>query len=199
MRVAKISTEPRVLKASELAQGVPSLVGVELTVRPIEPAMYLVAREAARRVYADLTPDLSYTAPSDDGTPSEPVRAEDVRALDVARYKSTQAFTLEFARLAIIDWKGVEDGDGNPLPLTDAGIAQAFSVIELYDFFDLHCVNPVRMVETEKNASSPSQNGTSGAKIPAKATVATAPRHARIAPTPSTPRKRVTVKSPGRP
>lgn len=197
MRIAKVPAGPYVLKADELAPNVPALAGVEITVLPVEPAMYLAAREAMRRVYASLLPDLAYATASDGGD-DEPVSPDDMRALEKAQRKAMQAFTLEFASMAITGWNGVDDEAGTPLPLTVDGMAQAFSAIELYDFFDQTYVRPVRMMDAEKNASAPSRNGTSGAKIRAKRTAATAPRHARTAPTPSTPRKRRTAKSPGK-
>lgn len=188
MRIAKMQTVPYTLKAAELAPGVPALTGVEITVLPVEPSMYLSAREAARRAYLKYMPDMAYTAPDETGA-AEPARAEDLRAQERALRKAMQVFSLEIASMAIISWKGVDDEAGHPLPLTPEGLARAFTVIELFDFFDEKYVNPVRIVEAEKNVSSPSQNGTTGAKTRAKDTAATARRHARNAPTPSTPRK----------
>lgn len=89
--------------------------------------------------------------------------------------------TRTAARLAIIGWEGVGDGDGQPVEVTPAAVDALMDIFQMCDAFrDLYII-PRLALESEKNGLSPALNGTSaGAQTTAGG--ATAP--AESAPTP---------------
>lgn len=85
------------------------------------------------------------------------------------------------ARLAILDWEGVGDEGGAPLPLSPEGINALLEVWPVFEAFQAQYVAKALLLDAEKNASSPSLTGPSaGAKAtarPAKVPASTAPQN----------------------
>ncbi len=65
------------------------------------------------------------------------------------------------ARLAIIDWEGVGDQDGNPVAVSPEGIDALLDVWPIFDAFQEKYVSTGLLLEQEKNASPPSPSGSS--------------------------------------
>lgn len=74
---------------------------------------------------------------------------------DAARMNTK--FTRAVARLAILDWEGVGDHDGAPLPVSDGAIDALMDLDPIIREFEKKYVAPALEMEAEKNASSPSQ------------------------------------------
>jgi hypothetical protein len=83
------------------------------------------------------------------------------------------------ARLVVLDWEGVGDADGVPVPVTPEGIEALLDILPLFEAFQLRYVSKGLLLEQEKNGSAPSANGTSAA---ATGTAAPAPAPAASAP-----------------
>ena len=73
------------------------------------------------------------------------------------------AMAKALAQLAVLDWEGVGDADGTPLPVTPEGIEALLDILPLFEAFQLRYVAKGLLLEQEKNASAPSPNGTSAA------------------------------------
>ena len=100
----------------------------------------------------------------------DPVSSNDARAA---------IFAGALARRAVVDWEGVGDVDGNPLPVSDEGIDALLSLWPIFEAFNLLYVSRGMLLDAEKNASAPSPTGTSAG---ATATARPAKRNARTAP-----------------
>ena len=79
----------------------------------------------------------------------------------------------EMAKAAILDWEGVGDADGKPIPVSDDAIEAVMEVFPIFDAFQekyvSHGLLVEREIEQEKNASALSPNGSSaGARNTAK-------------------------------
>jgi hypothetical protein len=89
------------------------------------------------------------------------------------------AMAKALARLVVLDWEGVGDADGNPVPVTPEGIDALLDILPLFEAFQLRYVSKGLLLEEEKNASAPSANGTSagatGTADPAPASAPSAP------------------------
>ena len=64
------------------------------------------------------------------------------------------------ARRIVVDWTGVGDGDGNPLPVTPEGIDALLNIWPVFEAFQEKVLGPYLVLDAEKNASAPSPNGT---------------------------------------
>ena len=71
------------------------------------------------------------------------------------------AMAKALARLVVLDWQGVGDNAGNPVPVTPEGIEALLDILPLFEAFQLRYVATGLLLEAEKNASAPSPNGTS--------------------------------------
>ncbi len=94
-----------------------------------------------------------------------------VEALPEGASKEEQALVMAkaVARRVVTGWEGVGDADGNPVPVTPEGIDALLDIWPVFEAFQTRCLAPHLMLEQEKNASAPSQTGTSvGAKATAK-------------------------------
>ncbi len=84
------------------------------------------------------------------------------------------------ARRIVVDWTGVGDDDGNPLPVTPDGIDALLNIWPVFEAFQEKVLGPYLVLDSEKNASAPSPNGTSAAATdivpPASGAAATTPR-----------------------
>jgi hypothetical protein len=82
------------------------------------------------------------------------------------------------ARLVVLEWEGVGDADGEPVPVTPEGIDALLDILPLFEAFQLRYVSKGLLLEQEKNGSAPSPNGTSagatGTADPAPAPAASA-------------------------
>jgi hypothetical protein len=70
-------------------------------------------------------------------------------------------FAAALARRAVVDWEGVGDLDGNPLPVNDEGIDAVLSLWPIFEAFNLHYVSRGMLLDAEKNGSALSPTGTS--------------------------------------
>ena len=88
-------------------------------------------------------------------------------------------FAAALARRAVVDWEGVGDLDGNPLPVNDEGIDALLSLWPIFEAFNLLYVSRGMLLDAEKNASAPLPTGTS---VGAKATARSVKSNAKTAP-----------------
>ena len=104
-----------------------------------------------------------------------------VAALPEGASNETIAVTMAkaLARLVVLDWEGVGDEAGEPVPVTPQGIDALLDILPLFEAFQLRYVSKGLLLEEEKNDSTPSPNGTSagatGIADPAPAPAASAP------------------------
>lgn len=96
--------------------------GVRLHVRPITTAFVMAARVQAMK------------------------DADDDAAVRSA------VLLKNLAQLAIIDWEGVGDADGNPAPVSPEAIAALLDLWPIADAFERLYLGPALMLEQEKNA-----------------------------------------------
>ncbi len=75
--------------------------------------------------------------------------------------ESALAFAKALARIAIIDWEGVGNADGNPIPISPEAIDALLDLWPLFEAFQTGYVARGLLLEQEKNASSPSPTGSS--------------------------------------
>ena len=87
-------------------------------------------------------------------------------------------FAKAIARRAVTEWEGVGDADGNPVPVTLAGIDALLEVWPIFEAFQAGYVAKGLLLDAEKNGSAPSLTGTSAG---ATATARHAGKRARTA------------------
>jgi hypothetical protein len=134
------------------------MLRLDLTSEP----RWLDLGHGARIRVASLTTALMVASRSDAAVEAIPATATDEeRAL---------TFAKAIARRAVIDWEGVGDADGNPAPVTPAGIDALLEVWPIFEAFQAAYVSKGLLLDAEKNASAPSPTGTSAGAT------ATAPR-----------------------
>ena len=84
------------------------------------------------------------------------------------------------ARRAVLDWEGVGDAEGNPVPVTPEGIDALLDIWPAFDAFQSAYVAKWLLLEQEKNVSAPLPSGGSAGAIttvqPAKGRARTARR-----------------------
>ena len=68
-------------------------------------------------------------------------------------------FAKALAERAILDWEGVGDADGQPVPISPEGIAALLDVWPIFERFQLAYVAKGLELDAEKNASAPSPPG----------------------------------------
>ena len=88
------------------------------------------------------------------------------------------ALAKAMAGIAILDWEGVGDADGKPIPVTPEASAALIDVWPLFEAFQARYVAKGLLLDQEKNAYAPSPSGTSAG---ATATAQPARRRARTA------------------
>ncbi len=71
------------------------------------------------------------------------------------------AMAKALAKLVVLDWEGVGDEAGEPISVTPEGIDALLDILPIFEAFQLHYVSKGLLLEEEKNASAPSQTGTS--------------------------------------
>jgi hypothetical protein len=88
------------------------------------------------------------------------------------------ALAKAMAGIAILDWEGVGDADGKPVPVTPEAASALIDVWPLFEAFQARYVAKGLLLDAEKNVSSPSPTGTSAG---ATATARPVRRRARTA------------------
>ncbi|MFN3615315.1 MAG: hypothetical protein ACK4WC_12270 [Rubrimonas sp.] len=68
-------------------------------------------------------------------------------------------FGKALAERAILDWEGVGDAAGNPVPVTPESIAALLDIWPIFERFQIGYVATGLELEQEKNASAPSPTG----------------------------------------
>lgn len=126
--------------------------GVRLHLRPLTTALMVAARND--QVVQDL-----------------PENASDE--------ESALAFASALARVAILDWEGVGDADGNPIPVSPEAIDALLDLWPLFEAFQTDYVAKGLLLEQEKNASSPSPSGPSAGATDIAGTAKVSARTAR--------------------
>jgi len=117
-----------------------------------EPRWLVLGHDVRLRV-APLTTAVMVAARSDAAVEALPATASDEeRAL---------AFAKAIARLAVTEWEGVGDAEGNPAPVTPEGINALLEVWPIFEAFQATYVSKGLLLDAEKNASAPSPIGTS--------------------------------------
>ena len=94
-----------------------------------------------------------------------------VAALPEGASNETIAVTMAkaLARLVVLEWKGVGDAEGNPVPVTPEGIDALLDILPIFEAFQLTYVSKGLLLDQEKNVSALSPNGPSaGASDTAK-------------------------------
>ncbi|HMQ41768.1 MAG TPA: hypothetical protein PKC09_10890 [Paracoccus sp. (in: a-proteobacteria)] len=97
----------------------------------------------------------------------------DLAASDVPEDLPQEALAVTMAkavaRRVILDWQGVGDADGKPVPVTLEGIDALLDIWPVFEAFQRDCLAPHLMLDQEKNVSAPSPTGiTAGATGTAK-------------------------------
>jgi hypothetical protein len=78
-------------------------------------------------------------------------------------------FGKALADRAILDWEGVGDADGKPVPVSPEGIAALLDIWPIFERFQMGYVAKGLELDAEKNVSAPSLIGsTAGAKTTAQ-------------------------------
>lgn len=105
------------------------------------------------------------------------------------------AFTAACVVWGALAWEGVGDETGAPLDMSEDGLVRLLKQnFTAFDKIDRAYVLPILMRDAEKNASSPSLNGTSAA---AKPIARRAPKPAPSAPMTNTAAKRTKARGSG--
>ena len=117
-------------------------LGVRVKVEPLTTAIMVAARtDPAVRAIAPGTPDDSIAV----------------------------IFAKAIATRAIVDWEGVGDADGAPIPISPEAIDALLDLLPIFEKFQTTYVAKGLELEAEKNVSPPSPIGSSaGAKDTAK-------------------------------
>jgi hypothetical protein len=88
--------------------------------------------------------------------------------------ESALVFARALGRIAMIDWEGVGDENGDPVSASPAGIDALLDVWPLFEAFQTDYVAGGLLLDQEKNVSSPLPNGPSAEAMdtatPVKAT-----------------------------
>ena len=123
--------------------------GVRLHVRPCTTALMMAARAEVQRS-------------------AEPVLNE-----TQAAGERTAALVKALARMSVLEWEGVGDADGEPVPLSPDGVDALLDLWPMAEAFERLYLAPALLLDDEKNAFAPAPSGTSAA---GPVTAATAPR-----------------------
>lgn len=130
--------------------------GLRVQLRPLTTALMVAAR-------ADPALDLAAMAGDDMPTATEALALTMAKAL---------------ARQAILDWEGVGDAEGRPLPASPAAIDALLDVWPVFEAFQTIYVSKGLLLDAEKNVSPPLPTGSS---VGASATARPAKARARTA------------------
>lgn len=106
-------------------------------------------------------------------------RAVHALAADAAPEVQALVLAKAVARAAILDWEGVGDADGNPLPVSPEAIDALLDLWPVFEGFQLGYVAKGLLVADEGNGSAPSPGGSgagAGTTAPRAAANATTAR-----------------------
>lgn len=118
--------------------------GVRVKLRPLNTALMVAARR-----------DPAVAALADDAGAGAAV-SDDERAV---------VFAKALARVAILEWEGIGDADGEPCAPTPEAVDALLDIWPIFEAFQIKFVSKGLLLEQEKNGSALSLNGTSaGAK-----------------------------------
>jgi len=98
---------------------------------------------------------------------------------DAGDEESALAFARALARVAVLDWEGVGDADGNPIPVSPKAIDALLDIWPLFEAFQTGYVAKGLLLEQEKNASSPLPTGSSAGAMDTAKPARTSARTAR--------------------
>lgn len=98
---------------------------------------------------------------------------------DAPDEQAALAMARAIGAVAILEWEGIADAGGYPVPPTRENVAAVMDIYPIFERFQLEYVAKGLVLESEKNGSAPSPNGTSEG---APDTVPPARRSAKIAP-----------------
>ena len=130
--------------------------GVIVTVRPLRTAIQQTALFFATNAVKRLTEsvdDVEAAGGETDGLPD--LATEEGRA-----GYAQEMYMTALAQAAIIEWRGVLDEDGNPLPVTDEAVAELMRHDGFADSFLSQYAREAMMRISEGNASRPLPTGT---------------------------------------
>jgi hypothetical protein len=142
------------------------MLRLDLTSEP----RWLELDHGVRLRLAPLTTALMMAARSDPAVEALPEGAADeLRALVFAKAVATRA---------VLDWEGVGDAEGRPLPVTPEAVSALLDLYPLFEAFQLGYLAKGLTLELEKNVCARSPTGTSAGAIatarPARARARTA-------------------------
>ena len=111
--------------------------GVRVHVRPCTTALVMAARAAVARDIDPVTDDSAV------GLPTEASAKVGER---------TAALVKTLARLAIDDWEGVGDADGEPAKVTPEAVETLMDLWPIAESFERQYLGPALLLDAEKNA-----------------------------------------------
>jgi hypothetical protein len=88
------------------------------------------------------------------------------------------AFAKAIGRIAILEWQGVGDGDGEPVDPSPEYIDAVLDLFPIFRAFQIGYVSKGLVLVDEGNGSAPSPNGTSAAAPPSAKPARAAATHA---------------------
>lgn len=91
---------------------------------------------------------------------SDPKVIEVATQPEASREAIALALTKAVAKIAILEWEGVGDAEGNPVAPTPEGIDALMEIFPIYEAFNMGYVAKGLSLELEKNGSAPLPNGT---------------------------------------
>jgi hypothetical protein len=101
---------------------------------------------------------------------------------DASQEELALVMAKSVARRAVLDWEGVGDAMGQPMPVSPDGINALLEIWPVFEAFQTQYVARGLLLDQEKNASAPSPNGPSAGATaiarpanPTRAARATAP------------------------
>ena len=140
------------------------MIRLNLTATPA----WLTLAPGLRLQVAPLTTALMVSARADPAIETLPEGAsQETLALAMAK---------AIARRAVLDWEGVGDDTGQPLPVSPEGIDALLEIWPVFEAFQTQYVGKGLILDVEKNVSAPLPNGLSaGAKAIAQPAPGSAP------------------------
>ena len=79
-------------------------------------------------------------------------RVQAMKDAEVDAAVRSAALLKNLAQLAVIDWEGVGDADGNPAPVSPEAITALLDLWPIADAFERLYLGPALVLEQEKNA-----------------------------------------------
>jgi hypothetical protein len=144
------------------------MIRLNLTATPqwleLAPGLRLLAGPLTTALMVSARADMAIESLSDTATTEE---------LALAMAKAV-------ARRAILEWEGVGDADGDPVPVSPEGIDALLEIWPVFEAFQTGYVAKGLILDAEKNVSAPSPSGpsagASGIAPPARGRARTAPQ-----------------------